>query len=474
MLSKDSRRLLGASFNLLNSILGGGSGLVPIPFLVRTTGLVYAPLLLGCTAMWAAYTSWAVVRAWKITGASTYEAVALRCLGSVGGGVVRFIVVIFLFGVTVGTFDIVADVVGGEYLSRGWTVVISGLIISPVIIGLRSMDALAPLSVIAAILVVLFIVYASVTLVEGRPAATLADGLRVRPSLPDLLDALSIAVFSFLMHFNIIGIATTLPGASSAEQATAMTRVLYLTMALAFVTYLSVGVIAFLTFGAKTSGDMLADYSTTGPVGETCRYLIAASLLATIPLFTFEGIAEIAFEVHKRWPGTPSQKASSMVAHTPHAIEGGQHKEDGKFTPSVRRRWPVPTDRDLQALWRLGRPEEDGEAQSLLAATRDDTEAIGGGGGPPAALPNSTRMLVAAAWCFVSVGTAIGFKGSTSQVLALTGAMCGTPIMAVLPPLMLLRCDDSLSRAARYGNWVLVLLGSVTTIACSFSTAMTL
>ena len=107
---------MSASLNLLNTIIGGGSGLVPIPYLLRSTGLVWGSVLLAVTAAWAAYTAWCVVRAWRLTGGGTYEAVTLRCLGGCAAATVRVTIIVFLFGVCVATFDIFADVASSALL----------------------------------------------------------------------------------------------------------------------------------------------------------------------------------------------------------------------------------------------------------------------------------------------------------------------------------------------------------------------
>ena len=153
-----------------------------------------------------------------------------------------------------------------------------------------------------------------------------------------LLHTFSVGVFSFVGHFNILPVYRSLarsfiaptdaithadadaghaddgalddddaspkpsdhpPGDHSADRAErsaiastaaprrAMGVALVVAFAVAFTVYASLGVLGALTFGPNTSDDALADYSRT-PFGRACRFMLAAAMLATYPLFSHE------------------------------------------------------------------------------------------------------------------------------------------------------------------------------------------
>ncbi len=74
---------------------------------------------------------------------------------------------------------------------------------------------------------------------------------------------------------------------ASAAPRRAMGAALIVAFAVAFTVYATLGVLGALTFGPDTSDDALADYSRT-PFGRACRFMLAAAMLATYPLFSHE------------------------------------------------------------------------------------------------------------------------------------------------------------------------------------------
>ena len=103
------RETLGAAFNLFNTILGGGAGLVPLPHAVQLAGSWARPLLL-LSAMAAAHSACNLVTASCVVSGRSYKEVAHRTLGSLGGAAVQWLTVLLLLGTSVAGIDIFADV----------------------------------------------------------------------------------------------------------------------------------------------------------------------------------------------------------------------------------------------------------------------------------------------------------------------------------------------------------------------------
>ena len=105
--------LVGATFNMLNTLAAGGIGFVSLPFMIHQTGLAWFIGLFTLTAAWMAYTCWMLVAVSGLTGSTTYEGNAERTLGRTARLVPRILVATFTFGVCITLLDVVGDVAPG-------------------------------------------------------------------------------------------------------------------------------------------------------------------------------------------------------------------------------------------------------------------------------------------------------------------------------------------------------------------------
>ena len=71
-------------------------------------------------------------------------------------------------------------------------------------------------------------------------------------------------------------------------------------------------------------------------------------------------------------------------------------------------------------------------------------------------------------WCVAATLIAMNAT-DTSQVLALVAALCGAPLMNVLPPLLLLRSRHGMGTAGVVMNVALLVLGVVVSAASAAS-----
>lgn len=407
--------LAGATFNLLNTILGGGGGIVPLPRCIRLTGLRLAPVLLLFCAALSAYNACAIVAASCAVRESTYQGVAMRTLGVWGALTVQVLVVSLTFGISVAVIDIFADIAPSMLnLSRTTTVMLAGCAVMPIVTLIRRIERLSIISVAASLLVAAFVVFVCL-------CAKAADNPRPtpEPSPTNLLEAISIVNLSFLCHFNLLPLFQSLPGAPAPHVRTSMYQVIVIATLLALAVYGIVGILGFVAFGEHTSGNAFADYAANGGYwGRVLNYSIATAQLLSLPLLVHEGVRELV--------GLLGMRGQLNLS-----------EHHGLLSPQA-----------------LARVDSDGNLVHLAGGGSAQESARG-------------ERLCGMAWCVSATCIAL-YAADTSKVLALVAALCGAPLMSVLPVLMLLRSGHDLGPRGVALNVALLVLG----VAVSGASAM--
>lgn len=409
------RRVAGATFNLFNTILGGGGGIVPLPRCVRLVGLKVAPGLLVSSAILSAYSACAVVAASVAVRESTYQGVAHRTIGRRGATLVQVLIVSLTFGISVAVIDIFADVAPSMLqLSRTTTVLLAGSIVTPIVALVRRIDKLACISACASALVAAFVIFVFVHFSSGHRSSEQA--LHSSPSMADVREAMSIVNLSFLCHFNLLPLFRGLPGAPAVAARRSMYGVIVIATLLSLLVYASVGILGFIAFGEATSGNAFADYAAAGGRAALwLNYAITTAQLLSLPLLVHEGVRELVGLI------------------------------------GVRR--VAPTAAEQHTLLRsAGRDGSDDEHVALGEAHR----------GAKA----SNERLCAVVWCACATCIAV-FAADTSKVLAVIAALCGAPLMSVLPIVMLLRSNHGMGGRALVLNCALLMLGIGISTACA-------
>ena len=289
-----------ACCQLLNTIFGGGAGLVPLPHAVRMLGPRAAlPVIVACGAF-SFYTSQAIVIASCLVGEATYQGVARRTLGHIGAEVVRLLLIVLAFSTGVAGLSIFADV--AQILLVGWCtrtacLFIAGCIVTPLVVCIRDIERLAVISVAVAGLLLLFLLYA---IVEYFGAPSSVQGLAQIPhhgdrrTLAEALNAASVIHLSFNCHFNVLPLFYALPahdtGLSSSprehfkgmggealrQQQRRMRRVIGTATVLALGVYVTIGWLGYMAFGRRPSGNTFADYATRGFVLRTTLLAVSS------------------------------------------------------------------------------------------------------------------------------------------------------------------------------------------------------
>jgi hypothetical protein len=361
----------------------------------------------------SAYTACAVICASELVNEQTLQGVARRTLGRGHAIAVRVLLIAFAFGSGVAALTIFTDVACASYpsFSRTRWVALAGAAISPVVVFVRRIERLAPISVLSSALVCIFLLYAGWCHSHSvRGKAVAEDGLQ---GAAGLLQALSIVNLSFNCHFNLLPLYYALPALQDIApprkarrwQQRRMHLLICTAAALALFVYAVIGLLGCWTFEGAPSGNVFADYATLGPIGSLVNVALATSQLAALPLLVHEGVRETIALCDEKMHGSPSGSPSPSASSRVHS---GSHG-------SVR------------------------------------TERLGG----------AVAMLLMTLTAMVSA--------DTSTVLSLLSSLCGGPLVSILPLLMLLRSGHCMGRCATALNWALLAVGASATVACSIS-----
>ena len=432
--TSQQRRSISTCIQILNTILGGGAGIVPLPHAIRLSGLRFGLwIILACGAL-SAYTACAIVSASCLVNERTYESVAKRTIGPAGAFAVRLLLIAFAFGSGVVALSIFADVAQSWLGARRLCVALAGCAVTPLVVFLRRIEALTPFSVFASALVFVFLAFAVETYASGGSYAA----REVPPSSTgnSLLQATSVINLSFNTHFNLLplfhalGGVVPLGGSISPKlmrrQQALMHSLICVASALALVIYAAIAALGCVTFGGKPSGNTLADYSGVGAFGHWINNALAIAQLVTLPLLVHEGVRE----------------AISLVGSSSSC--GGSASGE------------------QQAL--LQRHSHEGHTHQTSHHPSHDSSGVEGAAG----VSRRVEQLCGTVWCALMTLVALG-AADTSTALGIVSAICGAPLMSVLPLWMLLRADDGMGALARAGNTLLLAVGTAATVSCSLN-----
>ena len=391
------------------TIVGGGISLVPLPYAVRGSRIPTATGIILLSALWCVYSCEALLFASRRCNRATYQSCANAVLGGFGGLMVQVTVVLNSFGISVSMLDVYADVAPSFIrCSRTWCLIGAGTVLTPIVMLVRRIEWLAPLSLLAVAFVFAFIGFVVVRAAIGP----LFTPVTTPPSFDDVLETTSVVMLAFVCQFNLLPVYASLAPLAERRPAV-MTRVVGVACGTAALLYATIGVLGYLTFGeAGTSGDALEDYSHSASGLVFCDVMALGQLL-TLPLLSLEGVHNVA----------------ELLAQL-----------SARFTrPSI-----TAGDTTVQLLSR----------QASSATTHAP--------GAPRALVLFTGLL----WCVSATTVAILVK-DTSKVQALVGASCAAPLMLVFPVAMAARA--SVDRGHAIVHYLALLLGVTITLLCTYS-----
>jgi len=406
---------LGPFFNLVVSALAAGGVIAPLTNVVSNLGFVFAPLIYLLSALWATYASLTLIKASTLAGGDSMSAVARTTMGSTAGVVVEGIVIAnaFFQGIAgMAAWSDLWDRDMTEGLDRAQFLAVGAAVLAPLMLMIRSMQACELLSIVTLISTLLFLgtvvvraVQPCVELPELTPC-NLNAGTTTEAVNDGVLYAFVIALNSFVVHFNVLDIyhsTVRLDVASGGELSTPVARSfscqIYTSMGTVFAIYCALSTLSYASFGPTDYADILRAYKEVSTGGFTLSFPALGQLLS-IPLVSIPAIKLLACRL------------LPVIASM--------------------RRTPPKT-----------------EASALVPQAEDDA-------GWAAHL---AHMLVATVWTLGILLVCMAY-GGIEVILGLFGTLCGVPLLAILPPLLVLQCESM-----RQGEQRSVLLHRVMLVA---------
>ncbi|MCJ1470545.1 hypothetical protein MMC07_009191 [Pseudocyphellaria aurata] len=288
--------MMSAFMNMANSIIG--AGIIGQPYAFRQAGLMMAIILLVVLTVTVDWTIQLIVINSKLCGTDSFQATMEYCFGRAGLIAISVAQWAFAFGGMVAFCIIVGDTIphvmtaafpslpSTPYL---WLLTNRKAVIIVFILGIsfplslyRDISKLAKASTLA--LISMSVIIITIIIQGERVPPDLRGDLRGSLFIRSgIFQAIGVISFAFVCHHNSLLIYGSLKEptmdrfAKVTHYSTSISMAACLTMALA----------GFLTFGAKTQGNVLNNFPTDNIMINIARLCFGLNMLTTLPLEAF-------------------------------------------------------------------------------------------------------------------------------------------------------------------------------------------
>ncbi|KAL7942089.1 transmembrane amino acid transporter domain-containing protein [Trichoderma barbatum] len=289
--------LKSAFMNMANSIIG--AGIIGQPYAMRQAGLLAGTLLLIALTIVVDWTICLIVINSKLSGTSSFQGTVQHCFGRPGLIAISVAQWVFAFGGMVAFGVIVGDTIP-HVLTAIWTdlatVPVLGLLtdrrvaIAVFCMGIsypltlyRDISKLAKASTLALIGMLVIVV---TVLVQGVLVPSADRGSFSTPLLiinGGIFQAIGVISFAFVCHHNSLLIY----GSLKTPTIDNFSRVTHYSTGVSMFACLIMALGGFLTFGDKTLGNVLNNFSSDNSMVNVARLCFGLNMLTTLPLEAF-------------------------------------------------------------------------------------------------------------------------------------------------------------------------------------------
>ncbi|KAL7793951.1 transmembrane amino acid transporter domain-containing protein [Trichoderma afarasin] len=289
--------LKSAFMNMANSIIG--AGIIGQPYAMRQAGLLAGTLLLIALTIVVDWTICLIVINSKLSGTSSFQGTVQHCFGRPGLIAISVAQWVFAFGGMVAFGVIVGDTIP-HVLTAIWTdlanVPVLGLLtdrrvcIAVFCMGIsypltlyRDIAKLAKASTLALIGMLVIVV---TVLVQGVLVPSADRGSFSMPLLTvnsGIFQAIGVISFAFVCHHNSLLIY----GSLKTPTIDNFSRVTHYSTGVSMFACLIMALGGFLTFGDKTLGNVLNNFSSDNSMVNVARLCFGLNMLTTLPLEAF-------------------------------------------------------------------------------------------------------------------------------------------------------------------------------------------
>ncbi|KAL7784533.1 transmembrane amino acid transporter domain-containing protein [Trichoderma ceciliae] len=289
--------LKSAFMNMANSIIG--AGIIGQPYAMRQAGLLAGTVLLVGLTVVVDWTICLIVINSKLSGTSNFQGTVQHCFGRPGLIAISVAQWVFAFGGMVAFGVIVGDTIP-HVLTAIWTdlasVPVLGLLtdrrvaIAVFCMGIsypltlyRDIAKLAKASTLALIGMLVIVV---TVLVQGVLVPSADRGSFSAPLLTvngGIFQAIGVISFAFVCHHNSLLIY----GSLKTPTIDNFSRVTHYSTSVSMLACLIMALGGFLTFGDKTMGNVLNNFSSDNSMVNVARLCFGLNMLTTLPLEAF-------------------------------------------------------------------------------------------------------------------------------------------------------------------------------------------
>ncbi|KAL7918276.1 transmembrane amino acid transporter domain-containing protein [Trichoderma austrokoningii] len=289
--------LQSAFMNMANSIIG--AGIIGQPYAMRQAGLLAGTVLLIALTAVVDWTICLIVINSKLSGTSSFQGTVEHCFGRPGLIAISVAQWVFAFGGMVAFGVIVGDTIP-HVLTAIWTdlgsVPVLGLLtnrrvaIAVFCMGIsypltlyRDIAKLAKASTLALIGMLVIVV---TVLVQGVLVPSADRGSFSTPLLTinsGIFQAIGVISFAFVCHHNSLLIY----GSLKTPTIDNFSRVTHYSTVVSMLACLIMALGGFLTFGDKTMGNVLNNFSSDNSMVNVARLCFGLNMLTTLPLEAF-------------------------------------------------------------------------------------------------------------------------------------------------------------------------------------------
>ena len=298
----DGTPVIGGVFVLANTILG--AGMLGLPFAFAACGLAIGPVMLG---VFACFSITALVLlsecADRVGRPATFNTVAEKAVPG-SGLAISFAVAIKCFGVATSYLIVIGDSVpksvvalgGSGWLIRRQVWTLAALCIAAPLAYMKRITALKNVSLVAlgcvmgiTVMIVCFAIFRDSEAdgvfdpcpATGAVASSCPPGqMAYFTSVPQVLRALPLFVFSYTCHQNIFAITNELRMPTRSRNAS----VAAIAVTTALCVYILLGGAGYSTFGSKVQHDILANYPSSNALVAVARIAISFVVTCCYPL----------------------------------------------------------------------------------------------------------------------------------------------------------------------------------------------
>ncbi|SPO03402.1 related to YBL089w [Cephalotrichum gorgonifer] len=301
-----------AFMNMANSIIG--AGIIGQPYALRQAGLVSGIALLVALTVAVDWTVRLIVVNSKLSGANSFQGTVEHCFGKPGLIAISVAQWAFAFGGMVAFAVIVGDSIPhvlmaiwpglrempvlGLLADRRAVIVVFVLGISFPLTLYRDIAKLAKASTLALISMTVIIV---TVVIQGLLVPSEDRGSFDRSLLfinDGFFQAIGVISFAFVCHHNSLLIY----GSLKTPTIDRFSRVTHYSTTISMVACLVLALAGFLTFGDKTVGNVLNNFSADNSMVNVARLCFGLNMLTTLPLEAFV-CREVMFNYF--YPGAP-------------------------------------------------------------------------------------------------------------------------------------------------------------------------